>query len=97
MQGGDIGSILSRILSVKYGSCKAINVNYLPLLPASDSSFDWLTEREALNAKKAQKFGSDGRGYALMHGTRPSTIGSESQSAAESPSCAEVSLLYFAS
>ena len=78
-QGGDIGSILTRILSVKYDSVKAANVNYLPLAPSSGAEhpFEGLTERENTNAKKAAPFASDGRGYAVMHATRPSTIGSE--------------------
>ncbi|ORY64618.1 epoxide hydrolase [Leucosporidium creatinivorum] len=35
VQGGDIGSVIARIMSVKYEGCKAINLNYLPLLPPS--------------------------------------------------------------
>ncbi|KAK4705423.1 hypothetical protein P7C70_g778, partial [Phenoliferia sp. Uapishka_3] len=75
-QGGDIGSVLARILSAKYDSCKAININYMPMAPPDrPEPFAGLNEREIMNVKKALVFASTGRGYANMHGTRPGTIG----------------------
>ncbi|KAL8281159.1 hypothetical protein RQP46_006517 [Phenoliferia psychrophenolica] len=68
-QGGDIGSVLARIMSVKYDSCKVININYMPMGPVVDSpeSYAGLSEREVTNAKKALRFASNGRGYGQMH------------------------------
>lgn len=51
-QGGDIGSVIARILAVKHEECKAININYLPLAPPSSllplylpkSIADWIPE-----------------------------------------------------
>ncbi|KAM0752398.1 epoxide hydrolase [Meredithblackwellia eburnea MCA 4105] len=75
-QGGDIGSVLARILSVNYEACKAINISYMPIPPpAVDNPYEGLTEREATNAAKAITFATTGRGYGVMQGTRPGTIG----------------------
>lgn len=81
-QGGDIGSIIARIMSSQYDSCKAININYLPLLPplASNVPAEALTERETRNVDKAFEFIKSGRGYGVMQGTRPGTIGMVIQS-----------------
>ncbi|SCV71972.1 BQ2448_4666 [Microbotryum intermedium] len=78
-QGGDIGSVIARIMASRYKECRAVNLNYLPLLPASGqwvSGWDTgLNPREKDNAYKAFKFAMTGRGYGTMHGTRPATIG----------------------
>ncbi|KDE08933.1 hypothetical protein MVLG_01025 [Microbotryum lychnidis-dioicae p1A1 Lamole] len=78
-QGGDIGSVIARIMASRYKECRAVNLNYLPLLPSSGQwSPGWddgLTPRERDNASKALKFATTGRGYGTMHGTRPATIG----------------------
>lgn len=78
-QGGDIGSVLARILACNYDSCKAINLNYLPV--SAPESFDpenhGLSQREYADWARGATFAATGRGYAVMHGTKPSTIGCE--------------------
>lgn len=79
-QGGDIGSVLARILATRYEECKAVNLNYLPLnpLPGSADPLAGLTKEEVeLGPERATAFATRGRGYAVMHATRPGTIGSE--------------------
>lgn len=81
-QGGDIGSVIARILAVNYESCKAININYMPLsAPINPSpALLNLTEVEGINVEKAKTFASTGRGYGVLQGTRPGTIGMVVQS-----------------
>lgn len=89
-------------MSVKYASCKAININYMPLLPPpsllptlhsylptaissllttlatpllGSPATAGLTSLEISNARKAIDFTATGRGYGVMHGTKPATIG----------------------
>lgn len=77
-QGGDIGSFISRILASGYDSCIAahLNFNYMeepsqpegqPPLPVED------VEKRGLSRK--QEFRTTGIAYAMLQGTRPSTLG----------------------
>ncbi|KAM0791441.1 hypothetical protein ACM66B_005896 [Microbotryomycetes sp. NB124-2] len=83
VQGGDIGSVLARIMACKHDECRAINLNYLPLLPPAknddgseeDPAVHGLTELEITNSKKAFEFAKSGRAYAALQGTRPGTAG----------------------
>lgn len=61
-------------MAVKYGECKAINLNYIPP-PSQFPSTEGLTDVEIKNAEKAKVFASDGRAYGVLHGTRPGTAG----------------------
>lgn len=80
-QGGDIGSVLARMLAVKYDACRAINLNYLPLSAPPDrpelaKQHNYgLADREYADWSKGATFAATGRGYAVMHGSKPSTIG----------------------
>lgn len=74
--------MIARILAVKYDSCKVININYMPLsapVNPSPALLD-LTEVEHINVEKAKTFASTGRGYGVLQGTRPGTIGMAVQS-----------------
>ncbi|KAK4056749.1 hypothetical protein OIO90_002301 [Microbotryomycetes sp. JL221] len=77
VQGGDIGSVLSRIMACKYKECLAVNVNYLPLTPPAgvENPDQGLTQLEIRNYKKANEFLTTGRAYASLQGTRPGTAG----------------------
>ncbi|PON25864.1 epoxide hydrolase [Trichoderma gamsii] len=75
-QGGDLGSVLARIMSVKYNECKAFHLNMLTLNtgetpPPSDS----LSAQEAQELKRTETWAQTGLAFALEHGTRPSTAG----------------------
>ncbi|KAL2849354.1 Alpha/Beta hydrolase protein [Aspergillus pseudodeflectus] len=75
-QGGDLGSMLARILAVQYETCKAFHVNMLVLNPDQKAgSIDDLTEREKEHMDRSDRWRETGFAYALEHGTRPSTIG----------------------
>ncbi|KAE9369905.1 alpha/beta-hydrolase [Stipitochalara longipes BDJ] len=75
-QGGDIGSRIARTLAWNYEACKAVHVNYLPILtPPEGMSVSSLTAKEQLGLKRGEDFVNKGSGYSLEHATRPSTIG----------------------
>ncbi|KAL4867462.1 hypothetical protein BDV12DRAFT_186641 [Aspergillus spectabilis] len=75
-QGGDLGSMLARILSVQYAQCKAFHVNMLVLNPdQTPPSSDNIAPEEAEHMKRTEVWQQTGLAYALEHGTRPATIG----------------------
>ncbi|KAL5044739.1 hypothetical protein BDW71DRAFT_198847 [Aspergillus fruticulosus] len=75
-QGGDLGSMLARIMSVRYKECKALHVNMLVLNPdQTPPASAPLTPAEEEHLERANTWLQTGVSYALEHGTRPSTIG----------------------
>ncbi|RDW93004.1 epoxide hydrolase family protein [Aspergillus mulundensis] len=77
-QGGDLGSMLARILSVEYEGCKALHVNMLHLNPGetpSPAASNNLSRDEEEHIKRSNAWQQTGFAYALEHATRPSTIG----------------------
>lgn len=77
VQGGDIGSGLARTLALKYDACKCININYLPAVapPPDSPERKQLKPHEMKSLQRSEQFQATGRGYAIEHATRPSTIG----------------------
>ena len=75
VQGGYIGSRVARYMAVKYPSCVAALLNYSPVPLPPGMSTDTLTEDEKRGLARGDQFRTDGCAYALMHATRPSTIG----------------------
>ncbi|KAL4904250.1 hypothetical protein BDW74DRAFT_154514 [Aspergillus multicolor] len=78
VQGGDLGSMLARIMSVEYEGCKALHLNMLNLnpgeAPSTAASQDLTTEEEE-HIQRGTAWQQTGFAYALEHATRPSTIG----------------------
>ncbi|KAJ5924110.1 epoxide hydrolase [Penicillium verhagenii] len=75
-QGGDLGSLLARIMSAEYEQCKAFHLNMLVLDPGQAvPSSDSLTSEERHHLKRTEEWRLTGMAYALEHGTRPSTAG----------------------
>ncbi|KAJ5624637.1 epoxide hydrolase [Penicillium lagena] len=75
-QGGDLGSMLARIMSVQYEECKAFHVNMLVLDPGESApSRDSLTPKELDILQRTETWRQTGLAYALVHGTRPATVG----------------------
>ncbi|KAL7928265.1 Alpha/Beta hydrolase protein [Trichoderma chlorosporum] len=75
-QGGDLGSMLARIMSVKYKECKALHVNMLTLNPGeTPPNFDGVSVEELREMERAEAWAQTGLAFALEHGTRPATIG----------------------
>ncbi|KAL2863276.1 epoxide hydrolase family protein [Aspergillus lucknowensis] len=75
-QGGDLGSMLARIISAEYDSCKAFHINMHTLNPSeTPGSLEDLTPEEKNHMEWSTKWRETGLAYALEHGTRPSTVG----------------------
>ncbi|KAM5359348.1 hypothetical protein ACJZ2D_014551 [Fusarium nematophilum] len=74
-QGGDVGSVLARIMAVYHEECRAIHLNLIS--PGTDTTFkmDSLTEAEVGIVQRQRAFWQTGYGYGMVHGTRPATIG----------------------
>lgn len=74
-QGGDLGSMLSRILSANHNECKAFHVNLFLLTSSEIQDPATLDSLQSAKLEYGQKFISSGFGYAIEHATRPATIG----------------------
>ncbi|CAG8300740.1 unnamed protein product [Penicillium salamii] len=71
-QGGDIGSRIARHLAVDHESCK---VNVVFMRKPEGATDDNLNAFEIQGIERMYQFVATGSGYAVEHGTRPSTIG----------------------
>jgi microsomal epoxide hydrolase len=93
-QGGDLGSMLARVMSVHHKECKAFHgtlnssvryserieitdqsVNMLALNPGETAPSSTLTPKELRILERTEAWKQTGLAYALVHGTRPSTVG----------------------
>jgi microsomal epoxide hydrolase len=77
VQGGDIGSLVSRVIAATYAECKGMHLNFMYIAGIMDKSSpdDKLTAQEQKGLERLNKFSTTGNAYARMHGTKPSTIG----------------------
>jgi len=77
VQGGDIGSLVSRNLAATYAECKGMHLNFMHMkdIRTKSDPNDVLTEQEKKGVARMEEFMEVGRGYAIEHGTKPSTIG----------------------
>ncbi|SCO91538.1 related to epoxide hydrolase [Fusarium oxysporum] len=73
-QGGDIGSRVSRVLAATYDECKAAHLNFC-LMSEPATAQGEVSDAEKKGLERAKDFDKLGTAYALMHATRPSTIG----------------------
>ncbi|RDB28121.1 putative epoxide hydrolase [Hypsizygus marmoreus] len=75
VQGGDIGSIVARIMAATYPSCKAIHINFciIPEPAGIDSSS--LNDLDKQGLARTAEFSRLGSAYALTQATKPGTIG----------------------
>ncbi|CVK85337.1 hypothetical protein FPRO06_07534 [Fusarium proliferatum] len=73
-QGGDIGSRISRVLAATYDECKAAHLNFCLMAEPATTQGE-ISDAEKKGLERAKDFDKLGTAYALMHGTRPSTIG----------------------
>ncbi|KAI0141902.1 Alpha/Beta hydrolase protein [Xylariaceae sp. FL1272] len=75
-QGGDMGSMLARMMSAEYSACKALHINMLMLDPTQKApSRDLLTPEESHIMKRVAAWQQTGLAFTLQHGTRPATVG----------------------
>ncbi|RFU78910.1 epoxide hydrolase [Trichoderma arundinaceum] len=70
-QGGDLGSMLARIMSVKYKAFNMLTLNPGETAPPSEG----LSDEELQEIKRTETWAQTGLAFALEHGTRPSTVG----------------------
>ena len=77
VQGGDIGSLVSRVIAARYDECKGMHLNFMLNNGIQEKARDddKLTEQEQKGLTRMEKFFSKGRAYAHEHGTKPATIG----------------------
>jgi microsomal epoxide hydrolase len=77
VQGGDIGSMVSRVMAATYDECKGMHLNFMLNIGIKDkaSDDDKITEQEKKGLERMDKFFAKGRAYANEHGTKPATIG----------------------
>ncbi|KAM3441230.1 hypothetical protein MY4824_001681 [Beauveria thailandica] len=71
VQGGDLGSFISRILALTSDSCKGMHVNMMSIPGGEEPADDW--EKVALD--RANEAVDTGMAFALEQGTRPATLG----------------------
>ncbi|KAJ5334926.1 epoxide hydrolase [Penicillium brevicompactum] len=74
-QGGDLGSMIARIMSVNHAECKAFHVNLLVLNPGETPPPAQLSPEKSNILQRSEAWQKTGLGYAFVHGTRPSTVG----------------------
>lgn len=77
VQGGDIGSLVSRDMAARYSECKGMHLNFMYMtdIKSQSSSEDELSDMEKKGLQKMDEFNAVGRAYANTHATNPSTIG----------------------
>ncbi|EDU43394.1 MhpC hydrolase or acyltransferase alpha beta hydrolase superfamily [Pyrenophora tritici-repentis] len=77
VQGGDIGSLVARQMAATYADCKGMHLNFVLShdIQSYSAPEDKLSEAEKKGLERANEFREVGRGYAIEHQTRPSTIG----------------------
>lgn len=77
-QGGDVGSYISRALVVLHPNCVAAHLNFCPMSEPSRAGGESplpVEDIEKRGLERAQTFRATGAAYALLQGTRPSTLG----------------------
>ncbi|KAH7081019.1 Alpha/Beta hydrolase protein [Paraphoma chrysanthemicola] len=77
VQGGDIGSLVSRVIAATYPECRGMHLNFMYIagIMSKSSPDDKLSAQEQKGVKRLEEFMDKGSAYARMHGTKPSTIG----------------------
>ena len=75
VQGGDLGSFMSRIIVMSYDACKGMHVNMMGIPPPESSDDLPRDEEEEKVLQKASEVIDTGYAFALEQGTRPATIG----------------------
>ncbi|KAK5167667.1 uncharacterized protein LTR77_007366 [Saxophila tyrrhenica] len=75
VQGGDIGSFISKILASGYEACKGMHVNMMAIPPPANAGELELSDLEKEALPRGEEFYDHGFAYALEHGTRTATIG----------------------
>lgn len=75
VQGGDIGSLVGRILGGTQPRAKAVHLNFCIMPDPGTVAPADINEAEKEGLARAGDFNHTGNAYSLEHATRPSTIG----------------------
>ncbi|KAK4699416.1 hypothetical protein P7C70_g6842, partial [Phenoliferia sp. Uapishka_3] len=76
VQAGDWGSAVARIMGVRYDTVHCVHLNLVVLPgPPAGHSFEALSSSDKKMVEKTRKWAETGRGYAIMHATKPATVG----------------------
>lgn len=77
VQGGDIGSLISRVIAATYDECKGMHLNFMFIryIESKSSPDDKYEAPEQKGLDRMEQFKTKGSAYAMEHGTKPSTIG----------------------
>lgn len=75
VQGGDLGSFISRILTMEYDACKGMHVNMMGIPALQDRDDPPTEEQEKRALQRAGQMIDSGFGFYIEQGTRPATIG----------------------
>lgn len=75
VQGGDLGSFISRILVMTHDECKGMHLNTMVPPSPDDLEGHSTDEQEERALQKANEFTDTSFGFFLEQGTRPSTLG----------------------
>ncbi|OAQ59227.1 epoxide hydrolase 1 [Pochonia chlamydosporia 170] len=73
VQGGDVGSFVSRMLALQQDACKGMHVTQMGTPPLDKNPP--MSDDEKLAVHKATEFMDTANGFALEQGQRPATIG----------------------
>lgn len=75
VQGGDLGSMISKLQAAHCEACKGIHVNFNPMPRPSNADELEMEKVERESLGRGLWFREQGSAYALEHGTRTATIG----------------------
>jgi pimeloyl-ACP methyl ester carboxylesterase len=77
VQGGDIGSLVSRVIAATYPECRGMHLNFMYIAGIMDkaAAADQLSAQETKGVERLYEFMESGSAYAKMHGTKPATVG----------------------
>lgn len=73
VQGGDLGSFVSRMIALQHDECKGMHVNMMGTPPLDQNPPQTAQEKEVL--QKASEVIDTGMAFQLEQGQRPATIG----------------------
>ncbi|KAL8688810.1 MAG: hypothetical protein Q9218_005375, partial [Villophora microphyllina] len=77
VQGGelrDVGSKVARVIAATYDNCKAVHINFC-IMPEPADPVGQSDELEKKGLERAEQFKKLESAYALLHATKPATIG----------------------
>lgn len=75
VQGGDLGSFMTRTMALKYPACKGMHVNMMGVPQSEEFDENRMDEKQTATWRKALEFLDTSSAFLLEQGTRPATVG----------------------